>query len=97
MTLVRRIDDLGRIVLPKDVRSAAGIVEGEALNIDVEDRKIVISKRNIKMCIYCNRVIPLVRDSFYDEINEKDNVLCDKCLNVLKEYRKYDVIKDEEY
>ena len=29
--IVRRIDDLGRIVIPKDIRRAIGIREGEPL------------------------------------------------------------------
>lgn len=31
--IVRRIDDLGRIVIPKDIRRAMGIHEGEPLEI----------------------------------------------------------------
>ena len=31
--IVRRIDDLGRVVIPKDIRRAMGIHEGEPLEI----------------------------------------------------------------
>ena len=31
--IIRRVDDLGRIVIPKDIRRAIGIREGEPLEI----------------------------------------------------------------
>ena len=31
--IIRRVDDLGRIVIPKDIRRAMGIHEGEPLEI----------------------------------------------------------------
>ena len=40
----RRIDDLGRIVIPKDIRKELGIAIGESLNINIKDGKIIIQK-----------------------------------------------------
>ena len=40
----RRIDDLGRIVIPKDIRKELGIAIGESLDINIEDGKIIIQK-----------------------------------------------------
>lgn len=37
MENVRRIDDLGRVVIPKPIRMAAGINEGDPLQIIVND------------------------------------------------------------
>lgn len=34
---VRRIDDLGRIVIPKEIRRNIGLREGEAMEIFLED------------------------------------------------------------
>lgn len=42
--ITRRIDDLGRIVLPKEIRDNLGIREGEHLLISTEDNKIIIKK-----------------------------------------------------
>lgn len=43
---VRRIDDLGRIVIPKDVRRSLGIREGDAFEIFItEDRRGVIFQK----------------------------------------------------
>lgn len=41
--IVRRIDDLGRVVIPKEVRQNAGIREGDAL-------EIVLVQMNGKWC-----------------------------------------------
>ena len=40
--IVRRIDDLGRIVLPKELRRTLGISEGNPLEIWIEVRMIVL-------------------------------------------------------
>ena len=40
--IVRRIDDLGRIVLPKELRRTLGISEGDPLEIGIEGRRIVL-------------------------------------------------------
>lgn len=42
--VIRRIDELGRIVLPKEIRRNLGIREGENLEIFVEDEKVILKK-----------------------------------------------------
>ncbi|MCL6456977.1 MAG: AbrB/MazE/SpoVT family DNA-binding domain-containing protein [Gorillibacterium sp.] len=42
--IVRRIDDLGRIVIPKELRRTLGIKEGDPLEIGVDQDKIVLWK-----------------------------------------------------
>ena len=42
--VVRKIDDLGRIVIPKEIRKTLGIRDGENLEITVEDDKIKLNK-----------------------------------------------------
>ena len=43
--IVRRIDDLGRIVIPKEIRRSMGIREGEPLEIFLEGRDTVCFRR----------------------------------------------------
>ena len=43
--IVRRIDDLGRIVIPKEIRRSVGIREGEPLEIFLEGRDTVCFRR----------------------------------------------------
>lgn len=42
--VVRRIDDLGRIVIPKEIRRTLRIRDGESLEIFVEDEMIALKK-----------------------------------------------------
>lgn len=42
--IVRRIDDLGRVVIPKEIRRSLGFREGDALEIFVEDNKVIFEK-----------------------------------------------------
>lgn len=41
--IVRRLDDLGRIVIPKEIRRTCGIVEGDPLEIAIEDGNIILT------------------------------------------------------
>ena len=40
----RKIDDLGRILLPKEMRRQLDIKENDPLNIELQDNKIIITK-----------------------------------------------------
>ena len=42
--IVRRIDDLGRVVIPRELRKMLNIREGDPLNIQITDKEIIISK-----------------------------------------------------
>lgn len=42
--IVRRVDDLGRIVIPKEIRRTARIKEGDPMEIFIEDGAVVFKK-----------------------------------------------------
>lgn len=43
--IVRRVDDLGRLVIPKEVRALVGIHEGDPMSITVtDDGRIILDK-----------------------------------------------------
>lgn len=44
MHITRRIDDLGRVVIPKALRQTLGWTEGTELNINLVDNGIFIKK-----------------------------------------------------
>ncbi len=50
--MVRKIDDLGRIVLPAETRRLFNIHEGDQLEISVEKDAIVIRKLEAT-CVFC--------------------------------------------
>ena len=43
-SIVRRIDDMGRVVIPKEIRRMMNIEEGDALEIFTEDKKVIFQK-----------------------------------------------------
>ena len=58
--IVRRIDDLGRIVIPKEIRRSIGLREGDAMEIFLEDNRICLEKYGISeedLAIRCHRYI----------------------------------------
>ena len=42
--IVRKVDELGRVVLPIELRRTLGIAEKDALEIYVDDDKIILKK-----------------------------------------------------
>lgn len=53
--MVRKLDQLGRIVLPKETRKRYKINEGNSLEIFVEDDRIIL-KKYIPGCIFCGDI-----------------------------------------
>ncbi|HEX2369101.1 MAG TPA: AbrB/MazE/SpoVT family DNA-binding domain-containing protein [Acidimicrobiia bacterium] len=51
--MARKIDDLGRIVIPAETRRLFGIREGDQLTISVESDAIVIRKLEA-VCTFCS-------------------------------------------
>ena len=42
--IIRKVDELGRIVLPKEIRKTLGIKDGEDLEIYIKDKAIYLQK-----------------------------------------------------
>ncbi|PKR82949.1 AbrB/MazE/SpoVT family DNA-binding domain-containing protein [Heyndrickxia camelliae] len=42
--IVRKVDELGRVVIPIELRRTLGIAEKDALEIYVDDEKIILKK-----------------------------------------------------
>jgi transcriptional pleiotropic regulator of transition state genes len=75
--IVRRIDPLGRIVIPKETRDMHGIENGDAVEIYVKDDLIVLKKHN-PGCIFCGECDAVevlagkpICHNFIDELKEK--------------------------
>ncbi len=50
---VRKIDDLGRMVIPKELREAMGIDFKDPIEIFVDDDNIIVLKKYAPTCIIC--------------------------------------------
>ena len=73
--IVRKVDELGRIVLPIELRRTLDIAEKDALEIYVEGSSIVLKKYR-PSCIFC--------DSTKDVVVFKGKNVCPKCLREMK-------------
>jgi transcriptional pleiotropic regulator of transition state genes len=56
--IARRVDDLGRIVLPAELRRLFGIGPGDAIDIAVESGAIVLRKVD-RACVFCDGITGL--------------------------------------
>ncbi|MGI6159103.1 MAG: AbrB/MazE/SpoVT family DNA-binding domain-containing protein [Limnochordia bacterium] len=68
--IIRKVDDLGRIVLPIELRRSLGIGEQDPLEIFVEDDRIVLRKSSL-VCIFCG--------SDQDIVSYMNKGVCQKC------------------
>ncbi|MBP3332456.1 MAG: AbrB/MazE/SpoVT family DNA-binding domain-containing protein [Clostridia bacterium] len=72
--IVRKIDSLGRIVLPVEIRETLGIEEKDPLEIFVDGENIVFKKYS-PTCIFCDATEHLTLF--------KDKRICPKCMEEL--------------
>ncbi|MGE5390677.1 MAG: AbrB/MazE/SpoVT family DNA-binding domain-containing protein [Deltaproteobacteria bacterium] len=72
--VVRKVDELGRIVIPIELRRTMGIEEKDALEIYVDAEKIILKKYE-PACIFCGNA--------EDVINWRGKNLCKSCLTEL--------------
>lgn len=56
--MARKVDQLGRIVLPSELRRLFGIREGDLVEIYVENERIVLSKLE-ERCVFCSSTAEL--------------------------------------
>lgn len=69
--IVRRIDHLGRIVLPKELRAQLEITEGTPLEMYMDGNMIVLAKY-VKGCLFCGAVEGLVE--------HRGKLVCKNCI-----------------
>ncbi len=77
--IVRKVDELGRVVLPIELRRSLDIEEKDALEIYVEDNTIILKKYEPD-CIFCGNA--------RDVINFKGKNICTACLKEMKKTAK---------
>ncbi|NLJ15584.1 MAG: AbrB/MazE/SpoVT family DNA-binding domain-containing protein [Clostridiales bacterium] len=73
--IVRKVDELGRIVIPIELRRTLDIGIKDSLEIYVEDDKVIL-KKYLPACIFCNSA---------DDITViKGKNICAECLKEIK-------------
>ena len=74
--VVRKVDELGRIVLPIEIRKILDINQKDAVEIFTDNDKIILQKYQ-PACIFCNNA----NDIIY--FNGKR--LCSECISKIKD------------
>ena len=72
--IVRHLDELGRIVIPSEIRKSFGLAEKDAIEISVRGETIVLSKPH-RACVFCGRDGPLAE--------HRGRLVCRDCVNEL--------------
>ena len=72
--IVRKVDELGRVVIPKEIRNKLDIQEKDPLEIYVQEDCIILKKYESN-CIFCGNTKNL--------IEYKEKLICKNCLNDL--------------
>jgi transcriptional pleiotropic regulator of transition state genes len=72
--IVRHIDELGRIVIPIEIRKRFGLGEKDPLEISVKDETILLS-RPLSTCVFCG-----ARD---DLAEHRGRSICKTCIDEL--------------
>ena len=60
--MTRKVDSLGRVVLPAEMRRVFGIREGDLVDIAVDGQHIVLTKVE-QRCVFCGDAAALVEYS----------------------------------
>lgn len=74
--IVRKVDELGRIVLPIELRRTLDIAERDALEIFVSDDTIILKKFQ-PTCVFC--------DSAKGIVSYRGKNVCTACISALKD------------
>ena len=73
--VVRKVDELGRIVLPAEIRQSMDIQVKDAVEIFTDENRIILQKYH-PGCIFCKNVDNVV---YF-----QDKRICAECLEKLK-------------
>lgn len=107
--IVRKIDELGRIVIPKEIRNVLGIHSNDDLEIFIDDMKIVLTKyeKSDNILNYSNNVVKIIDEKLNIKVfitnkekiittgNFKNKELDSKLLELIEERKRYESINKE--
>ncbi len=74
--IIRRVDELGRVVIPIEIRNKFNINEKDELEIYVDSSSIVLKKFEPN-CVFCGNTKNLVE--------YKGKLICNKCAQKISE------------
>ncbi len=76
--IVRRMDDLGRVVIPKEIRRTFGIKENDPIEIFTDNDGLIILKKYVieGECVFCGSKNP--------ELVLNGKLICEECKNKIE-------------
>ncbi|MFS1511668.1 MULTISPECIES: AbrB/MazE/SpoVT family DNA-binding domain-containing protein [Chengkuizengella] len=77
MGVVRKVDQLGRIVLPKSLRKRYMMNEGDPVEILVQGDHIILEKYKPR-CVFCT--------SSDNVVEYKEKYICSSCLGEMQQF-----------
>ncbi len=72
--IVRKVDDLGRIVIPKELRTVMDIKVGDPVTFFTDDCQLIVRKYE-PGCLFCGNA--------NNNVEFKGKMICRKCLEEL--------------
>lgn len=76
--IIRRVDELGRVVLPIELRNKFGITEKDPMEIYVDGSSIILKKYEPN-CIFCG--------SSKNLVNYEGKMICEKCAEKISKLK----------
>lgn len=87
--IVRRVDDLGRVVIPREIRKQMGIREGEPMEIFLEENAVMFRKYSFNLVDEVKRVAELIE--YHHNADSETMADISRMLSTVAE-----LVKDEE-
>lgn len=75
--IVRKIDQLGRIVIPMELRRSYGIKEGDPIEMYTQDDMICLCRHAEAACNFCGNAKNL--------LSRNNHYICPQCLEDLRQ------------
>lgn len=72
--IVRKVDELGRIVVPIELRRSLGIGDRDAVEMVMENDSIIIRKHQ-PSCVFCG--------STDDTVEYRQKIVCKNCIDTM--------------
>ncbi len=73
--IVRKVDELGRVVIPVELRRTLRIAEKDALEIYVDEEKIILKKYE-PACVFCGNA--------GETVTFKNKIICKDCIEDMR-------------
>ena len=74
MNAIKKIDSLGRIVIPSDIRNSLGFQPNDAIEMTIDNGQLILQKHQDN-CMFCNSTEGLVKYQEY--------LICKECIKKL--------------